>query len=139
MKPGHVEDLLRAIRAKKQLEETRAQAIRNAQEKLAGEANALSAEIAPLAEDGRETSGADLSLYARRIAYLERAAAEKREAIKRLDPQRQAHERALRQALREEQAWRKLRDEQRAEALRAAANRSEEAREAVALLKRKAR
>lgn len=139
MKPRHVEDLLRAIRAKKQIEEARAQAIRKAQEKLTEEATAFAAEIAPISEEESDLAGGDLELYARRIAYLERAARERREAVKMLDPRRQSHEEALKQHLREEQAWERIRDEQRAEILKTAENKSEEAREALTLLKRRSR
>ncbi|MBI1366955.1 MAG: hypothetical protein GC153_13490 [Alphaproteobacteria bacterium] len=133
MKPKHVEELLRAMKAKTQLEQARLAAIRSVQARLEEEKAALRAQIAP-ANGALVASGADLVIYARRIAALERAVDGKKRAIAMMEPQRIARESGLRKSLREETAWNRLVQELRFAARREKEAREEERREALSRL-----
>ena len=109
MKLDNVEKLLRAAKAKAQLENARLTALRSVQEKLIAEADEIARGLkVPLIEGVADLRGADLLLGARHEKHLENAENGKRKTAGLLDPQRLEQEAALKTSLREEISWARL-------------------------------
>lgn len=102
-----IEKLLKASKAKSQLENAKLAVIRTAQARLDAEARSLEAEGRKALHEV-EMTGADIASYGRHQSFLERTAKVKREEIAELEPVRVKQDGVLRKALQEEIAWKRV-------------------------------
>ncbi len=133
MKSANIEKLLRAAKAKTQLERAGLTSLRSVQEKLIAEADEIARKLkVSLTAGVADLRGADLALGAKHARHLEKFATGKRKTAALLDPQRQEQESTLKTSLREEIAWARLAQSLEALRRKAIEGREEENREELA-------
>lgn len=133
MKSDNVDRLLRAAKAKTQLENARLTALRSVQEKLIAEADEVARRLKTSLTAGvADLRGADLALGAKHATHLEKSETGKRRAAALLNPQRRDQEATLKTSLREEIAWARLARSLEAMRRKAIEDREEEKREELA-------
>jgi hypothetical protein len=136
MKLASVTKLVSAVEAKTGLAKVRLAETRNRQRALIDEAARCDLDaralFEPLAEDAAEMLAA-----ARRQSALERAASALRAEAEALQPEIETRRDALKTALREEIAWRRLERRLHADAQKRRSSQEEERREAIVLQSRR--
>lgn len=134
MKRASVEKLVAAVEAKSGLAKSRLAEIRRRKQALMEAAETNQAEARRLVGDSAEDA-ADLLAAVRRQAMLEKRAEALRVEAEALEPEIQERRAALKAALREEIAWRRIKRRLQEELRKRRLAQEEERREAVVLQK----
>ena len=135
MKPAAIARLVTAVEAKSGFAKSRLADTRRRKRALLDDAARLDEEARGLLDDPG-ADGADFIAAARRQAAVERAATARRAEAAALDPEIEERRAALKDALREEIAWRRLQRRVLAEMQKRRSSMEEERRESVVLQSR---
>jgi len=130
MNLARISKLLRVVKARSRLEQSRLAAVKTAQQTLIAEATAIESSAREALAVGEELNGQALKSYGLRQKLLEKAAQERREKARSLEPHKATHQAALRASLRQETAWKSLSDAAEQERREETNAREEERREA---------